>query len=349
MKRVLFGALLAVSSSLLFAAQPRPWPAPAKQIPAAQHKPGRADDAPTDPNSDWIPCAREGQTCYTPGPAQVRFGGAGRYSATQNAVGHVACDIPTFGDPARRVEKMCEYKLGWPKGTPHPIREASNDWVDCAKEDDVCRFRGTRLVRFGIEGSYYYRTESREILCSVNEFGDPARRIPKTCQVKRDAFDHGDDRRGAAGADGGRPSNKWVLCAVEGENCRVSSSTVIRFGRDGNYNYRNNDNEVYCSPYQFGDPAPGMVKLCEANTIPPERSAARRPDPDEIPPLNDALWRTCAVEGQSCNFRGGEHVRYGANGVYRVIYAADGLRCNANTFGGDPARGLPKRCDIYQP
>ena len=363
MKRILTGVLLAAFSTTLLAAQPRPqWtpspspsPAPAEAVQQAAARAGIASD----PNTDWIPCAREGQTCYTPGPAQVRFGGSGRYSPAQNAVGQIECDIPTFGDPARRVEKMCEYKFGWDHAKPRPVREAANpDWVDCAKEEDLCRFRGTQLVRFGIEGSYYYRTATREIRCSVNEFGDPARRIPKTCQVKRDALDRGadrdsrdqrDDRRGAAGADRGRPSNQWALCAQEGETCRVSSPTVIRFGREGDFNYRNVDNEVYCATYQFGDPTPGRVKQCEANTVPPERSAARRPDPDEIPPLDDALWQNCAREGQSCDFRGGEHVRYGANGVYRVVYATNGLRCDASAFRGDPARGMPKRCDVYRP
>jgi hypothetical protein len=352
MKRAFIGVLLAALSSLLFAARPQQWPSPPSQAAPPQQVPARADMA-ADPDSDWIPCARENQTCYTPGPAQVRFGGGGRYSAAKNAVGHIPCDIPTFGDPARRVEKLCEYKLGWDKTQAHPIREATDpDWVDCAREEEVCRFRGTPLVRFGIEGSYYYRTEHREIRCSVNEFGDPARRIPKTCQVTRDAVGRGgdrDERQGAGGSESDRPSNRWALCALEGEACRVSSPTVVRFGRDGDFNYRNVDNQVVCATDQFGDPTPGLVKVCEANTIPPERSAARRPAPDEIPPLQDPMWKPCAVEGQTCHFRGAEHVRFGARGVYRVIHAKDGLRCSVDTFGGDPTEGVPKRCDIYRP
>lgn len=361
MKRLILGFLLAASSTWVLAQsrqQPQ-WQFDPVQKPAAAQGIERPSGF-TDANSDWIPCAREGQTCYTPGPAQVRFGGEGRYSAPQNAVGHVECDFANFGDPARRMEKMCEYKLGLPKGTPRPAYEANNpDWVDCAKEGDVCRFRGTRLVRFGIEGAYYYSTETAEVMCSTSEFGDPARRIPKTCQVKRDALDRGDGRPGRAergdrrGGSGGmesrQPSNNWVLCAVEGETCRVTATTMVRFGRDGDYNYRNTDNEVVCAPYEFGSPAQGKVRLCEANTIPPERSAERRPEPSEIPPLDDARWKPCAVEGQTCNFRGGEHVRYGGIGVYRVMFARDGLRCDSATFGGDPVKGLRKRCDVYQP
>ena len=353
MKRMFLGVLLAAASTMVLA-QTRQfqWQFEPAQKPA-QAQAIERPASPADANADWIPCAREGQTCYTPGPAQVRMGGEGRYSAAQNVVGRVECDTASLGDPARRAEKMCEYKLGWAPGTPHPTSETTDpDWVDCAKEGNVCRFRGSRLVRFGIPNAYHYRNADRDVMCSVAEFGDPVLNIPKTCQIKRDAPDRGDqrgDRRGAGGKENDRPSNNWALCAVEGEKCRVSANTLIRFGRDGDYNYRNADNEVDCATYQFGSPAPGKVRLCEANTIPPERSAARRPDPDEIPPLNDAFWKPCAAEGQTCNFRGGEHVRYGGIGVYRVMFAKDGLRCDSNTFGGDPVKGLRKRCEIYQP
>ena len=217
----------------------------------------------------------------------------------------------------------------------------------------MCRFLGTQLVRFGIKGSYLYLTEIREIHCSVAEFGDPARRVPKTCQVKRNALERDrheghEDRDGrccVAGADRGSPSDQWAMCSLEGETCRVPSPTVVRFSRAGNHRCRNANNEVNCSTREFGDP-PGMVKLCEANTLPLNRAAALRPDPDEIPPPDDALWTSCAREGHVCEFRGGEQVRYGANGVYRVIYATNRLRCGASAFGEDPARGTLKRCDV---
>ena len=124
---------------------------------------------------------------------------------------------------------------------------------------------------------------------------------------------------------------------------------MIRCGTDGDFNHRNVDGEVYCSTDPFGDPTPGQVKLCEANTVPPGRAATRQPEPNEIPPREETHWQSCAREGQPCDFRGGAHVRYGANGVYRVVYAANSLRCNTDAFSGDPARGIPKRCEIYWP
>lgn len=304
---------------------------------------------------EWTPCAHEGQTCYTPGPAQVRFGGGGRYSEPKNSVGNIECSIPKFGDPARRVAKICEYKLGWARGLPRPAREENNgNWVDCADEGELCQFRGSRLVRFGVEGAYYYRTENREVPCTIEEFGDPVRRVPKHCQFQRSEQDRDDGPRGGAERErhqerGDRPANQWVLCAAERETCQVSATTTVRFGQGNTFNYREVDKDAFCTPHAFGDPAPGVLKRCEANTVPLDRMLARRLNPNEIPPLNDRLWVDCAREGQTCKFRGGEHVRYGANGVFKVLHATNGLRCDEASFGGDPVRGVPKRCSIYRP
>lgn len=331
MKRLIFGALLAACTTWATAAHP------------------------TNQAPEWTPCAHEGQTCYTPGPAQVRFGGGGRYSEPKNAVGNIECGIPNFGDPAHRVAKICEYKLGWARGLPRPAREANNgDWVDCADEGELCQFRGSRLVRFGAEGAYYYRTENREVPCTTDEFGDPVRRVSKQCQYKRTAQDRDDDKRGGGGRDrdqdrSDRPANNWKMCAAEREICRVSDTTIVRFGQGNDFNYREVDKEIDCITQVFGDPAPGVMKRCEANTVPPKRMVARRPNPDEIPPLDDDLWADCAREGQACNFRGGEHVRYGANGTFKVLFTTNGLRCDETSFGGDPMRGVPKRCSIYRP
>jgi hypothetical protein len=331
MKHLVFGALLAFSSSLLWAAAPN----------AA---------------SDWVPCAYEDQTCFTPGPAQVRYGIGGRYSRVKNTAGSIACNNQTFGDPVINVRKLCEYKLGSDRANSGSARE-DNDWTDCAVEGKVCRFRGSKVVRFGARGSYFYRTESREVPCTLQAFGDPVPDVVKHCQFKDDRQERDgdsdqnqrDDRGSRPFGAGGRDANRWQACGQERSLCRVSSPTVVRYGVEGNYHYRHIENEVACSNTQFGDPAPGRAKSCDANTIPPERVEARQPDPDEIPPLQDAKWRPCASEGQACNFRGGEHVRFGAYGLYRVRFATGGLRCTARSFGGDPLPGRPKLCSIYLP
>ncbi|MEZ5700834.1 MAG: hypothetical protein R3E42_00955 [Burkholderiaceae bacterium] len=106
------GALFAATTFLALAAPPQSTGTPhSKPVPA--HYPS---DTPTDPDTDWIPCAREFQTCYTPGPAQVRFGGGGRYNTTRNVVGEIECTIPAFGgDPARRVPRCASTEWVGPK------------------------------------------------------------------------------------------------------------------------------------------------------------------------------------------------------------------------------------------
>ena len=334
MKRILFGALIALGSSLLWAATPKA-------------------------SNDWIPCAYEGQTCFTPGQAKVRYGVAGRYSRLKNADGRIECNNPTFGDPAINVPKMCEYQLVSPQGTQQATRDDNDnrDWTDCAAEGGTCRFRGTQAVRFGAKGKYFYRTENREVPCTLQVFGDPVPDVPKHCQFKEERQERDNDRNQNQRDDRGsrpfgasdREANRWEACGEERSVCRVSSPTVVRYGVEGSYHYRRIENEVVCSSYQFGDPAPGRAKRCEVNTIPPERVEARKPDPDEIPPLEDSKWAACASDGQVCNFRGGEHVRFGAYGLYRVQFATDGLRCDARSFGGDPLPGLSKSCSIYRP
>ena len=55
-------------------------------------------------------------------------------------------------------------------------------WEQCAVEDGVCRFSGTRQVRYGANGAYAYKSSSASILCSNSIFGDPAFGTIKSCQ-----------------------------------------------------------------------------------------------------------------------------------------------------------------------
>ena len=321
-----------------------------------------ASAQPADPG-DWVPCAREGQTCIVPGLAQVRFGAPGRYSVAKNVDGRIECEISEFGDPARRVPKLCEYRLGWDRALPRPVREdRERGWEDCAQEGEVCRFRGERVVRFGADGAYNLRRETGQIECSVEEFGDPVYGARKKCQVRmagRDEPDRGgpgprdNDRPGVPmvsppGADR-RDANRWAFCADEGNTCSPSAPTLVRYGVPDQYHYRHVAGAFRCDAKSFGDPAPGVRKTCDINTVPVDRTVARRPDADEIPSMDDRFWTTCAKESQVCHFRGEGHVRFGANGLYRVVYARDGVGCDARSFGGDPTPKTPKSCSVYRP
>ncbi|MCB2017051.1 MAG: hypothetical protein KDF54_06010 [Hydrogenophaga sp.] len=312
--------------------------------------------------SEWVPCAREGQTCHVPGLAQVRFGANGQYTV-RNVDGRIDCDVDNFGDPARRDPKSCEYRLGWSRDLPRPDQgERDRGWEDCAREGELCRFRGARTVRFGAEGAYHYRRVVGQIECSVDEFGDPVYRVRKKCQVRQvperpgyvgqpnDRFPPGAAvGPGAGRPDHDRPANRWAYCADEGQPCTSSMPTVIRFGVPGNHHYRQIEGTVRCDTRTFGDPSPGVQKTCEINLVPMDRSVARQPDADEVPPLDDRFWTECARESQVCRFRGPAHVRFGANGLYRVLPARDGMPCDIRTFGGDPTPKVRKTCAIYRP
>ncbi|MFC5528204.1 fibronectin type III domain-containing protein [Cohnella yongneupensis] len=57
------------------------------------------------------------------------------------------------------------------------------NWVNCAGENQTCTFSGTKEVRFGANGSFNYGIFTNSVVCSNNQFGDPAPGYYKTCDV----------------------------------------------------------------------------------------------------------------------------------------------------------------------
>lgn len=60
-------------------------------------------------------------------------------------------------------------------------------------------------------------------------------------------------------------------------------------------------------------------------------------------------WTFCANENNLCSFTGTRQVRFGANAQYvvRTLTAQNGgAQCTAAVFGGDPAPGVNKRCEV---
>jgi serine protease len=54
-------------------------------------------------------------------------------------------------------------------------------WTQCAEEGGVCRFSGTRQVRYGVDGMHAYKSASASLACSNSVFGDPASGVLKSC------------------------------------------------------------------------------------------------------------------------------------------------------------------------
>lgn len=57
-------------------------------------------------------------------------------------------------------------------------------------------------------------------------------------------------------------------------------------------------------------------------------------------------WDRCAREGDRCDFSGRAQVRYGTSGRFYYRNAWGGVRCDNNSFGGDPYPNRPKSCEI---
>jgi Flp pilus assembly pilin Flp len=57
-------------------------------------------------------------------------------------------------------------------------------WTFCANEDGFCAFSGTKQVRYGKNGSYYYGTFTDGIACTNGVFGDPLYLTVKECNYR---------------------------------------------------------------------------------------------------------------------------------------------------------------------
>ena len=139
--------------------------------PAPTPTPTPTSPTPTTTTSGWVNCASEGGTCYFSGSAQVRYGIEGKY-AYQTLTGPVSCSNGVFGDPAYGYAKSCAYVPAAPTTT----------WTGCASEGGYCSVSGTRQVRYGVAGSYAYKTVTGGVACSNGVFGDPAYGYAKTCE-----------------------------------------------------------------------------------------------------------------------------------------------------------------------
>jgi len=136
--------------------------------------------------------------------------------------------------------------------------------------------------------------------------------------------------------DNANYGGNWTRCAAEGEYCRVNGAARIRYGADNRYEYRNVTGGILCSVRLFGDPAYGIHKTCEY--------MAKDSGYGNVNYGNN--WEYCGSEGGYCSFGGRGEVRYGVNGKFVVRRATNGMPCDVNTFGEDPAYGKHKQCFV---
>ena len=211
----------------------------------------------------------------------------------------------------------------------------------CAGENGTCSFSGTKLIAYGSNGTYVYKTASNSISCSNSTFGDPTPGSVKYCYIVNQAEMINNT------CPSGYSYLDWVNCSAENSTCYVDGLKTVRYGANGSYSYINANNSVYCSNSVFGDPINGVTKTCSyKNTTIQQVSTSTASCPAGTNDNN--IWLTCSSENGTCSFSGTQVVRYGGNGSYYYKSNVTGsIACNNATFG-DPAPGIPKGCSYSQ-
>jgi hypothetical protein len=136
-------------------------------------------------------------------------------------------------------------------GSSHSAR--SQIWITCAVEGQTCFVPWTWMtVWYGKDGAFRTRSGVSSIRCEDSIWGfdrDPLVGQPKSCLIFfNDA------------------SAMWNTCTSEGGTCGIGSNSLVRFG-DENSNvwvYGSfGPGTVSCTRSVFGDPAFGVVKICQ--------------------------------------------------------------------------------------
>lgn len=59
------------------------------------------------------------------------------------------------------------------------------------------------------------------------------------------------------------PHNEWVRCAVENGTCTFRGTRLVRYGVGNHHVTRTATGSIACGNWVFGDPAPGLDKVCD--------------------------------------------------------------------------------------
>ena len=133
-------------------------------------------------------------------------------------------------------------------------------------------------------------------------------------------------------ADGSR--NSWVACASEGGTCLVTGTQTVRYGSGNSWNTRVVTGSISCSNGAFGDPAPGVPKVCQYAESQSQAGVQTN-------------WVHCSNESQTCNVTGTRAVRFGVDERWNTRTVTNGVSCNTGEFG-DPASGENKTCQYAE-
>jgi hypothetical protein len=205
------------------------------------------------------------------------------------------------------------------------------NWTTCASEWGTCNFSGTRQVRYGANGSYYYKSLTGPVACTNDTFGDPAVGYSKSC-----AYADSTTSTTPTTSSTTTSTASWTTCASEWGTCSFSGTALVRYGANGSYYYQTATGSISCTNSAFGDPAVGYTKSCAYQPTSSSTTSSTTTTP--------TTWVNCSGENGYCSFSGTRQVRYGISGSYYTKTFTGGVSCNNATFG-DPAVGYYKTCD----
>ena len=70
------------------------------------------------------------------------------------------------------------------RAVQRPLPFAPADWTLCASEGGVCAFTGTREVRYGANGAFFFKTLTDGTASTNEVFGDPIVNSVKECSIQ---------------------------------------------------------------------------------------------------------------------------------------------------------------------
>jgi hypothetical protein len=189
--------------------------------------------------SQWTKCANESGVCNFTGFKIVRYGLDGIYNY-KGGYRTLGCNNIVFGDPVKGKVKVCEFST------------AEYDWTSCGKEGEICKFRGSKFVRYGANGNFNYILAKDTIECSKIIFGDPPGAGVNTCSYGEEI----DPNQFA-----------WGKCADENGICKFKGNQVVRYGINDSWGYITANSQINCNNRVFGDAWVGPQKSCEYQLI----------------------------------------------------------------------------------
>lgn len=128
----------------------------------------------------WRQCATEGNRCEFEGTKLFRYGGGtlpnGGGYVFRSVTDGILCSQSVFKDPAPGANKSCY--IG-------EIFDSSKfAWKFCGNQNQSCKFKGSQVVRYGVNDSWVYFISRDFTPCNDSILGDPIWGFAKRCEYQ---------------------------------------------------------------------------------------------------------------------------------------------------------------------